>query len=39
MEAMDLIKFFIVTMYVVAFLGFLLVLYLRRVYSKDSKKN
>ncbi len=39
MEPMDLIKFFIISMYVTAFLGFLLVLYLRRVYSKNSKKN
>jgi len=37
MEAMDLIKFFLVTMYVVIVLGIILMLYLRRVYSKDSK--
>jgi len=34
---MDLINFFIITMYVAGFLGILLILYLRRVYSKDSK--
>jgi hypothetical protein len=35
---MEVIKLFIITMYVAAFLGFLLILYLRHVYSKDSKK-
>ncbi len=35
---MELIKFFIVTMYVMGFLGILLYFYLRHVYSKDSKK-
>jgi hypothetical protein len=35
---MDLIWFFIGTMYFMGFLGVLLILYLRRVQSKDSKK-
>jgi hypothetical protein len=34
---MEVINLFIITMYVAGFLGILLVLYLRRVYSKDSK--
>jgi len=38
MEANDLINFFLISMYVAAFLGVLLILYLRRMYSKDSKK-
>lgn len=38
MEANDLINFFLISMYFVAFLGVLVVLYLRRMYSKDSKK-
>ncbi len=34
---MELINFFIITMYVAGILGIILALYLRRVYSKESK--
>jgi hypothetical protein len=36
MEALS--NFFLITMYAMVALGFLLILYLRRMYSKDSKK-
>jgi len=35
---MEVIKLFTVTMYIMAILGVFLLLYLRRVYSKDPKK-